>query len=93
MGRGLMSSRSSLKTLYGLTLLLTSQFSPGQALEPRSYSNVPIGQTFVVLGYLRSEGDITPTATSPLQDAELTIDVGVCGYKSSGQCPRGSLRR
>ena len=82
-GGGLLNSRGSLKALCSAwitsSLLLASQLLHGQALEPRSYSNVPVGQTFVVVGYLRSEGDLTPTATSPLQDAELTIDAGVVG--------------
>ncbi|MEH6590243.1 MAG: transporter [Halioglobus sp.] len=64
-----------------LVLTFCSQVSMvrGQALEPRSYTNVPIDQTFVVLGYTHSEGELTPTATSPLQDAMLDIDVAVVG--------------
>jgi len=50
-----------------------------QELEPRSYTNVPIGETFLVLGAARSDGDLSPTPSSPLQEAELTIDVGVVG--------------
>jgi hypothetical protein len=45
-----------------------------QDLEPRSYTNLPIGQTFAVVGVARAEGDLTLTSTSPLQDAELTVD-------------------
>jgi hypothetical protein len=56
-----------------------SQQAWSQALEPRSYSNVPVGETFAVLGYVYSSGELTPTQTSPLQDAELTIDTGVVG--------------
>lgn len=50
-----------------------------QDLEPRSYTNLPISQTFLVLGAGRSEGDLSPTPTSPLQDAELTVDVALVG--------------
>lgn len=62
--------------LWGLTFARAQ----AQALEPRSYTNVPIDETFVLLGYTYSEGELTPTATSPLQDAELTIDTGVAGF-------------
>jgi hypothetical protein len=62
-----------------LSVLFQSAVVFGQALEPRSYTNVPIDQTFVVLGYLHSEGELAPTSTSPLQDAELTIDAAVAG--------------
>ncbi|MEH6583611.1 MAG: transporter [Halioglobus sp.] len=64
----------------GLCLLLCSSLVWPQALEPRSYSNVPIDETFMVAGYIQSEGELTPTPTSPLQDAELTIDIGVLGF-------------
>lgn len=66
-------------TVFILFAIFSGRQAFSQALEPRSYSNVPIGQTFAVLGYVRSEGELTPTATSPLQDAEMTIDAGVAG--------------
>ena len=59
--------------------LLTASIVAAQDLEPRSYSNIPVGETFLVLGLARSEGDLTPTSTSTLEDAELTIDAGVIG--------------
>lgn len=55
--------------------LCASPFVVAQDLEPRSYTNVPIGETFLVAGVVRSEGDVAPSgAASPLQDLELTID-------------------
>ncbi|MEP4484723.1 MAG: transporter [Halioglobus sp.] len=59
--------------------LLTVSTLEAQELEPRSYTNVPIGETFLVLGGVRSEGELTPVSGSVLQDAELTIDVAVAG--------------
>jgi len=50
-----------------------------QDLEPRSFTNVPIGQTFAVLGYLRSEGELSPTPGALITDAELTIEAAVIG--------------
>lgn len=50
-----------------------------QELEPRSYTNVPVGETFLGLGAVRSEGELTPLSGSVLEDAELTIDVAVVG--------------
>ena len=63
--------------LRHLALCLGLLYSPmilAQELEPRSFNNVPIGQTFIGLALARSEGDLSPTPSSPLQDAELTID-------------------
>ncbi len=63
-------------------VLLAWWFAPGafaQELEPRSFTNVPIDETFLALVVGRSEGDLSPTPSSPLQDAELRIDVGAIG--------------
>jgi hypothetical protein len=51
-----------------------------QDLEPRSYTNLPINQTFLLLGMLHSEGDLTPTPSSKLRDAELEMDAQVLGF-------------
>jgi len=63
-----------------LALLTAAQYSYGQDLEPRSYTNVPTGQNYLVLGYAYSEGELSPTPSSPLQDAELEIDTQALGY-------------
>mgnify|MGYP001603603337 CR=1 FL=1 len=64
---------------YQGILILLGILLPGilsaQELEPRSYNNLPVDLTFVGMGVIRSEGDLSPTPSSPLQDAELTIDV------------------
>lgn len=46
-----------------------------QELEPRSFNNVPIDQTFLSAAVVRSEGELAPPGSSPLEKAELTIDV------------------
>ncbi len=73
-----------LATLTGLvlslTLLLLAPPTLGQSLEPRSYTNVPVGLNFAVMGGSRLEGDLAPTPSAPIQNAELTIDVLAMGY-------------
>jgi len=55
-----------------------------QDLEPRSYTNIPVGESFLVVGYIRSGGEIAPSgASSPLQELELDIDAGVVGFAHS----------
>lgn len=63
--------------LFGI--LYSSVEVSAQELEPRSFNNIPINQTFILLGAGRSEGDLSPTPSSPLQDAELRIDSAVLG--------------
>ncbi|PLW66840.1 transporter, partial [Pseudohalioglobus lutimaris] len=53
--------------------------SQAQELEPRSFNNIPINETFLVVGAGRSDGDLSPPGSSPLQDAELTIDALAVG--------------
>jgi hypothetical protein len=50
-----------------------------QDLEPRSYTNVPVGETFLLVAAARSDGDLTPVPGSILDQAELTIDTGIVG--------------
>lgn len=50
-----------------------------QELEPRSYTNVPIDQTFLVVGYGRTEGDVAPAPTAPIENAFLEIDAIAVG--------------
>ena len=64
-----------------------------QDLEPRSYTNVPIGETFLVAGYVRSSGDVAPSgADSPLQDLELTINALGLGFARSFELAGSSAK-
>ncbi|MBE9538457.1 MAG: transporter [Proteobacteria bacterium] len=63
---------------------LFSHVAGAQDLEPRSYTNIPVGESFLVVGYIRSGGEIAPSGTSsPIQDFELDIDAGVIGFAHS----------
>ncbi|QIR14709.1 transporter [Shewanella aestuarii] len=57
--------------------------SNAQDLEPRSYTNIPIGMHFLVAGYVHSEGDLSPAPSVPLQDAKLAIDSAVLAYATT----------
>ncbi|MFT6957945.1 MAG: hypothetical protein ACJAYC_002961 [Halieaceae bacterium] len=54
-----------------------------QDLEPRSYTNIPKGLTFLVVAGARSEGDVSPAPNPVLQDLALTIDTGVIAVAHS----------
>ena len=55
----------------------------GQALEPRSYANTPVGINFLLLGYGYTEGDVAIDASSPVQDAKVNVHAGLLGYARS----------
>ncbi|MBP6723618.1 MAG: transporter [Halioglobus sp.] len=67
-----------------LICLLALLFFPvgviAQDLEPRSYSNLPVGQNYLLAGYAYSEGEITPAPSVPIKAIDLTQDAFVGAY-------------
>ena len=64
-------------------LLLSAVFAPAthaQELEPRAYSNLPMGLNFLAAGYAHSKGGLSTDPSLPLTDAHLQIDTGVVAY-------------
>lgn len=53
-------------------ILLSSLKAQAQDLEPRSYLNIPVDQTFFSAIYLYSDGDVYTAADLPIEDFELT---------------------
>jgi hypothetical protein len=54
-----------------------------QDLEPRSYSNLPVGQNFAAAGYAYSDGEISPSPGVPIENGKLTMKAGVVAYARS----------
>lgn len=54
-----------------------------QELEPRSYSNTPVGFNFLIAGYLYSKGEIAFDPSLPIVDAKFRSDTGVLAYAHS----------
>ena len=52
-------------------------------IEPRKYSNAPVGMNFLILGYAYTDGALSTDPASPLQDAKLTIDTELLAYARS----------
>lgn len=51
-----------------------------QSLEPRAYSNAPIGMNFLLVGYQNSNGALLFDPAVPITDANADIDIGLLGY-------------
>jgi hypothetical protein len=67
-----------------LAVLLMSWLMPGEArasdLEPRSYINMPVDQSFVSIAYGYSVGDVNVNPSIPLKDASVRIHGPVFTY-------------
>lgn len=69
-----------------LFLLLMSEFFllpasvHAQEMEPRAYSNAPIGMNFLLMGYGHSEGGLLFDPSVPVRGANANVDIGVLGF-------------
>ena len=51
-----------------------------QELEPRAYSNTPVGLNFFLAGYGYMEGDVLPDPSVPVEDAKITAHTVLSAY-------------
>jgi hypothetical protein len=51
-----------------------------QSIEPRSYSNAPIGSSFLIVGIAGTDGGLATDPSVPLTDPELRTYSGVLAY-------------
>ncbi len=54
-----------------------------QELEPRTYSNTPIGLNFLIAGYSYSEGGVATDPSLPLEDTNVRLHSTVFAYARS----------
>lgn len=57
-----------------------SPASDAQDIEPRAYSNAPIGVNFLISGYAYTRGGVSADPTVPLTNANLHTSNAVVGY-------------
>jgi hypothetical protein len=65
----------------------------GQSLEPRAYSNVPVGLNFALAGYLYTQGSVGTDATLPIKDFTVRTNgpsSPTCAPSTSGANPASS---
>lgn len=68
-------------------IIFLSRISPvyAQELEPRAYSNIPVGLNFGIIGYAYSAGGVLFDPTIPLENANIKIHGSVLAYARSIQ--------
>ena len=62
----------------GLCLLATA--ASAQDIEPRAYSNAPVGVNFAIVGYVFTRGGLNFDASVPITDARLDTSSAVFAY-------------
>lgn len=60
-------------------LVLVAQADAGE-IEPRAYVNSPVGINFLLVGYAYTEGGLPTPGSSPIKDAQLTMNTEVVAY-------------
>jgi hypothetical protein len=68
-----------LRPLLFLSLLVAAG-AQAQQLEPRAYSNVPVGMNFFIAGYTYSSGGLSTDPALPLDNAQLDIHASFIAY-------------
>lgn len=71
-----------LAKLAALCLLVPALVS-AQEIEPRAYTNLPVGLNFLAVGYGQSTGGLSTDPSLPVEDAKLRIHTGVVAYVRS----------
>jgi hypothetical protein len=66
--------------LVVLALVAAALSCEAQDLEPRAYSNTPVGMNFLLLGYSYTRGDVTFDPSTPIENAELTAHGAYLAY-------------
>ena len=51
-----------------------------QSIEPRAYSNAPVGLNFLLVGFQGSRGALDLDPNLPIEDVNADVDVGIIGY-------------
>ncbi|MHC1777971.1 MAG: transporter [Lentimicrobium sp.] len=71
--------------LFLSAFLILTEFSPAvaQELEPRSYSNIPVGLNFVLAGYAYSGGGVLFDPAVPIENANIKIHGSLLAYARS----------
>lgn len=57
-----------------IILALAASLLPGQEIEPRAYTNAPLGVNFLILGYGYTDGGLATDPALPLVDPKLKTD-------------------
>lgn len=72
-------SRSTPAAVW-IFLAVTGSGASAQQLEPRAYSNVPVGLNFLIAGYVYTTGDVVSDPAFQVGDSNVDAHTAVLGY-------------
>src|SRR4051812_45437939 len=78
--RPLRSFVHAARALAACALIASLWPAQAQDIEPRAYSNAPVGVNFLVAGYVHSHGGLSLDPSLPLTNARLDTNVVVLAY-------------
>jgi hypothetical protein len=64
-------------------ILAAAMTAEAQQLEPRTYTNTPVGMNFLLLGYAYTTGDVAFDTSAPIEDGHITVHSALLGYARS----------
>ncbi|HYA65657.1 MAG TPA: transporter, partial [Burkholderiaceae bacterium] len=67
-------------TLAALVSMAALSDSFAQSIEPRAYSNAPVGVNFLILGYAHTNGGLSFDPSLPLTNPEVHTSNAILGY-------------
>lgn len=75
------SIRAPASAAFGAwALLATTNVARAQDIEPRAYSNAPVGVNFLVVGYAAASGGLSFDSSVPVTDAQIKTSNLVLAY-------------
>ena len=66
-----------------IALLFVAVQAHAGEIEPRAYVNTPVGINFLLAGYAYTDGGLSTPGSSPIKDAQLTMNTGILAYARS----------
>ena len=71
---------SAVRLLVAFALLASVAPARAQDIEPRSYSNAPVGVNFLIAGYVYTDGGLSFDPSLPIENAHLSTSNAVLAY-------------
>jgi hypothetical protein len=63
-----------------VALAAAAERAAAQDIEPRAYSNAPVGVNFLIAGYGYAEGGVASDPSLPLTNASIRVNTALLGY-------------